>query len=550
MTAQYLKKLSSLSVSDQPEYHGLQVASPATFEASGAPSATSLPSEVLGAVAAVDGDDDYVGYVVECVQAVNEENVGLRRRVVAADYDAGPPEELTLSVDAFPSAIHAEDRFKLYLPPHGIAVETTGGSASQVDAAGRDEADDYWNGTAQEGGYRLEVIEADNAVATDRPLVSDFTSATGRFSLGTNLSGVTAIGDLFEPWCDPEWLSFAVELTQDDIPVDVFTGDLYSEGAVKGLRGGSITGELAFRGSGDATHAEVHRFLRPLFDSDDGADLTATAAGTTTSVAFDAGAAEANALYCTAEGDVFCSLDDATTPIVPSPSLRTAPGDNTTIARLTTYRPSSDVNLSLAAKAYAGNGILAYLWGWLPLATFSMERGQPLKVSLSGEVCDWMELFKDSAGDAIERAWALSRPSVAFKKLSDIRVVIGGTSYSARKVTFNPGPQATKEVNLAAPNHVGGWTLTGWDPRGEIEVYVDATNRVALDDFKAGRQRTILVQAGDTPDDPGVFAIWAYSCQYTGTAKGEDSGKITMTLPFKVNRVASFSYSPFLLGVR
>jgi len=539
--ATYTKRLSSTSIMEQPDNHSLIVATPATFAATDTGSTTTIVSTSLGSY--TDSNDDMVGKIVECLFATNTQNEGKRVRILATDDGAS-----TFTTDAFPAATASGDTFALYTPPHAFFVEETGTHSNTdiVDSNNRDEADDYYIGTATEGGPRIEVVRSDSISTSDHPLVDDWVSSGGTLTVGTAFDANVTQGDLFEAWRHPEFFSLAVDHQMEDVPRDVMTGDLFSEGPIKGLRASSVTGELAFRGPGGGTYSELYPFLRCLYTVDGGDDLTADSGGSVSSVAYDSGTAEAGSLYLTASGDVFSNLADVATPIVPYPSLRVAPEEDSTIARMITFRPSSSVNLSLAMKSYIGDGVMYYDWGYLPMLSFEGAKGLPMKITLSGDALDHLVVGSSAAHT---RPWSPVRSTVAPRALGVSRVVVGSSSYKCRRFKFDPGPVVTKQIDLSSPNHVAGWYLTGWEASGEVEVYLDSTDRTAIDDFVAGKEQQILMQTGVQGSDPGVFAVYCASCQFTGVSVADDTGGVTLTLPFKVNRPTATTYSPFVLGI-
>ena len=355
--ASYVSSLDLTLMIDQPPSGGgaPQWGDPIQFSSTGdgnANGSTIVSSDLGGDV---DSDDDYVGYLVECIDAVNTANVGARKFVYACSEAVGV---VTFITERWPAQTKDTDTFRLIntMADAPWFAEDTGGSAVQIQDADRnDETDDYWNGSAEQGGPYVEVVNADNVAETTLRLVTDFTQAGGiaDATLGAN----TVIGDLYELQCCPEWQEQGfIECTFEDIPREQYQGTMFTPADAKGRRVASGQGTLLFRGPGsgnDGQPTEAYRIFSSPLDVVAGGDLTVDAAAATNSIPYDAGTAVVGRMYCTAEGDVFMCTD-AGSPAVPSPTLRHAPVEDTTIVGLRTFIPPTDhlLNHHLYSKQY------------------------------------------------------------------------------------------------------------------------------------------------------------------------------------------------------
>ena len=107
----YHSKLSLLALMPQSDVVGLIPGTPAEFTVS-AGTTTTLTSAALAAVS--DSDDDFVGYLVECVSASARSNQGLMKKIESYVDSTG-----VATVEKFPSAVASGDRFRLWIPPMG-----------------------------------------------------------------------------------------------------------------------------------------------------------------------------------------------------------------------------------------------------------------------------------------------------------------------------------------------------------------------------------------------------------------------------------------------
>lgn len=526
--------LSSVSWLQQPDGNGgLLFDTVRTFAASGAGSTTTIVSTGLGTSS--DSNDDFVGWIVECTDATNTQNQGLRRRITATDDGAD-----TFTTDAFPAATSSGDQFLIFKPPHALVVAAAGSSTTtnHVITRDRNETNGRFAGVAQEGGPYAVVVAADNASVTNHVLVTTNTAAESNILFASSLTGAVAIGDYLELWSHPEIMNDGMlDLQQDVVERNPVTGSYGRPASRSGNRSGSGTMELAVRGPGTGRaglHAEAHEVLGCVFTAtDSGGNSTVTSGSSTTAVEYSSGNHSVGDLGLTAEGyAVMVTADDGANTYTVSPTMGVAPSTGGTFYGMTTYSPSTCINAALAIQQWRGKDILEYAWGCIPAPTFSGARGEFMKISLPFMVADWVRI--GASGTALSRAWTPKRPTVDPYKLGNCRGVLDNVAFKVRSFSFDPGLDIQPRPNLAAPNDIDGYELVGDNPTGVIEVYNGDNERKAIDDFLAGKEISALFQSGSTPGLPGVFVWYGYKIRYTGTTIGDDAGQITLSLPFQV----------------
>ena len=540
MTALFRTRHSSLSWAKQPSYKGgLQTGTPASFEVSsdGAANGTTIKAALITST----DDRDFVGDILVCVRATDSKNLGMPTMVKAFSHSTK-----TFVVDKMPAQVVENDRFVHYTTPDGIIINDTADSAAAqaVYDDDRDEAGDYWNGRAEEGGYYLETVYADNAASTDHPRITDFATTDGVFSLSAALSGDPAIGDFFRPMKHPEILGAAlIPVERADIPHDALVGGYGAPKAAAGNRTAAGSVDMAHRGPGRARPGDQSDAYEPLscvFDASDVADITADTDGTTTSVPYSAGAPDVGDMFVTEEGDVFMATADSGAALTPSPPLRTAVTKATTITGGMVYTPSDLLNAALTVYAWKGNTVSETLYGVVPIPTFSAEKGAYHKISLQLTAADWYQAHYGPDAAALERGWYPKLPSVAAMKGRDGRFVLyDGTTALELPLTgytFDPGIETTDEVNICAPNDTDGQEIVNVHGKGTVKIRLTSTTRRLCRDFIAKRGLQMLIQMGSAPGYPGMFGLWAYDVSFDSGPIADDGGRLSLDIPFTVNR--------------
>lgn len=520
---------------------------PRTFAATGAGSTTTIVSTELAGY--TDGNDDLVGWIVECRSATNTQNIGLRRRIKeTADGTS------TFTTDPWPAATADDDVFAIMMPPHLLCVARSAATAGErrIGTRDRNETSGRYKGNANVGGYYLIPVARDNASVTNVRLISTNNATAQNVRFGTNLSGAVAIGDYFELWKFPALGGKLVDVAAEPLPRENILGHFGRQASVRGVRAGSGGHEANFRGPGPARAglvAEADEALSCVFAVTAGSATAIGDAGssTTTLIKLDSPAGAVGQMMLTGTGYACMINSIATADNTVSPALPVAPltSDNHYIGR--TYRPTTAVQAALAINQWRSDCVQEYAWGCVPAPTFSGERGQFLKIALPMQVTDWMRI--GASGTELARAYTPRLPTIDEMKLGEGRLNIDGVELNCFKFSFDPGLNLVPKVNLNSPNQHDGFELAGDDPKGQVEIFYDSNERKALDDFLNGKLVEMLLQFGDTPGVPGCFALWVRKARYTGATIDDESGLVKLTLPFDVAHVPGSALPRWALAI-
>jgi hypothetical protein len=541
MSALYQSRHGSIAWVRQPSSKGgLSVGTPASVTATATDTdGVAVTTEDLGGTNA-----SFVGDILECVSATSPENVGRRAMIKAFDSSSE-----TFLVDKMPGIITTGDIFRHYTTPDAKVIVTTADTAGEgiITATGRSEAADTWNGTTEEGGYYVEAVNTDNIPNSELIRVTDSTSA-GVVTLASNLSGNTAVGDFFRivKFPDVHGASFIPPERQDIARESVVAG-FGAEPSVAGNRSAAGALELVHRGPGrtrKGSKTDLWEMLSCVCDVNDCDDLTAHSGGSTTSVAYDAGTADVGDMFVTAEGDVFMAVADTGSAITPSPPLRSAPIEDTTITGGVVYTPSDVLNYALTMYTWRGNTIQEILYGCVPTPTFALEKNAYHKISCSLRAADWYQAGYGPTGAVLERGWYPRLPSVDAIKGRDARAVLYDHSAATpltislplTSYSFDPGFEIVDLPNVCAPNDTDGSEIINSRAKGALKVRLNATTRPLLNSFLTKREMTLLIQVGSAPGYPGISGIWCYSVSLSAAPIGDDGGNLSLDLAFEVNR--------------
>jgi len=515
------------------------VANVANFVASGgAADGSTIVSTDLGAAYVVVAND-IIGRFAKCISAASQ-NQGLERYVVACVE--APAGTVTLTCDEWPAQVAATDAFELIEGSHIPIGVDTGAAATFADVRRNGPANDAWNGTAAAGGPYLEHIKSTLNTETSLRLVTDFVQVGGVF---TAASGANAtVGDLAEVWCCPEEMSGALfDCTVAPLQPGPTIGRFEPQPDKRGQRSATAALDFAFRGPGAANPAGrselSHMLSSPMALQTTATNLTADVGCTTVSLAYDAGTAVDGAMFCTSRGDVFVSTSSAT-PLVPSPTLRTAETENATVIALRTYWPATQYAHLLAAKQYHGDHVKEMIFGIAPDFSFEGKMGDFLHAKVACSGSDWYRVHKDEAG-AEARKWRAKRPGVNPIMLSGGRVVYLGAEMCLESFTLALNQKPARKGCVTAPNHECGWDLVRGTPTGQMVAKASATNIRWIEDHLSiydnhgtAAANSFLIQCGSKPGYPGVFGFWAQSVQLTNVVVGQGEGVLTLTADFQV----------------
>lgn len=547
-----LKALDAIAWVKQRDTLGLSYA-PETrqFEATaaGAAGGTTIRSSTL-ASQGDDGNASFPGRWIEVIDATNgpagESGAPLRRMI--KQYVSST---FTATIDALPFQTAAGDSFKLLDPPHGYFCTSTAGSQVNLVDDDRTETNDYWVGSAEQGGHYVEVIRSAAIADTSLRLCLDFDAATDTLSCAS-LGANTAIGELFEVWQFPEISNATlVEGSQPRLDRAAITGSIGMPRGVAGLREGSGQLEMLFRGPGrgrEGLPAEIDTLLGAVADGSACASLTVSSAGSTVSIPY-AGVAVAGNIYATEDGDVFVASVVGGGTITPSPSLRTVPAENSTIYGLRKYVSSDGLNYAVAFKAWHGKEEVTYAWGCAPSVAVAGTRGDYLKITSQWQAADSATSDQTHLGANYARGWKPRRSTIVPRMLGDTRAVIDGVELDARSFAWDLGLDHQPHVNLNAPNGTDGFEQVRDAPSGTLELWLDDNSKDLRQKSRMGKPVTMLIQAGEHPGEPGVCAFWAYEVELTTDEDGDESGQRTVTLGWRATEDQTTTLPRWVIGI-
>jgi len=528
--ATYHHSLSSIAISPQADAVGLVPGTPASFVATSGGSATSIVS--TGIQGDADSEDDYVGWLAEAVGGTAA-NLGHFRKVITYADATG-----TLTTEAFPAASADTDRYRFWQTPHGQWAAETAAAASVsgiIHDAARDETVSFFVGAAEEAGPYMVVVDA-SALPSAAPAI--ITAYSNGFVKTADWGAAVAVGDLVQAVYFPEVMNDAlIDLTEAPISREGPVGSYGKPAAARGNRSVAGTLELAFRGPGAARigeHAEAHMLLRSVCDHQTPADATIDTGSTTSNITISSGTPVDGSMYALDVGDVLMCAEWSSPDVTPSPDVRTAPQGTQTLHGITTYTSSEGLNEALTIIQHRGDGVKEELYGCAPAISFSGARGEWLKITAAITGVDGYRAWKDHTGTAFARPWRPLLSTVAPVRLTDCRVVIGGTELDVASFSIDLGQTIVPKGGLQNANEAGGLDLVDDHPTGQMVALADSDILGELDAFTAGETQTMLIQAGAAVGFPGLFGFWAYKVRYTGGAPAAADGQLQVTLPWEV----------------
>ncbi len=526
---------------------------PRTFEATEAGNASgyTIVSSTLGSYAS--GNADLVGMaikVLECANGPSTENgAPLIRRIKAYDNttDGG-----TLTIEALPFQVSDADKFMLLEVPTGYFAATGSGSAVNIVDTKRTEANDYFVGSAEQGGQYVVALAADNVATTVNSLVLDFDAATDTLSCAT-LGANVAVGDLYQPIVWPEAPEGPLTFGQPRLERASIVGRQGQLRGVAGLREGSGTKTLMFHGPGAGRIGEPTEWDLFL-----GAVLTPAAAsadwvlsdGCTTSVIqVKSGTPVVDRPYINEGGDVFIASTTGAT-VTPYPTMRTAGAVDTNAYGLRKYTAADAVNYALAHMQWHGKEVQDLLVGSLPTITFTAARGDWLKMALNFTCADGYRVHLDETNTAIARGFNPKVATVTPQMVGGCRGNLDGTEFEMRGFTIDLGLDLQQATNLAAPNATDGLVLHQTKPTFTMDLFLDTDSEAVFHKFIDGDPMRLLLQANEAAGAPGVFSFFGYETECTGYTDGDDAGRATVQLQGRVTIDTSQStISDWMLGI-
>lgn len=536
MSGTYHTKETVFAHCIQPDgTYGLRNAVPFVVEATSDGAADGITVIATGLGPYASGDDDFVSNVLECRQASSRRNLGKRAMVRAFDSATN-----TLTVDAFPAQVKDGDEFLMFVTPDApVVVDTPGSVGTSFQDATRDEPDDTWNGTSEEGGFYAVVEQAQAAAAGEVVRITDFAQTNGVFTVSPALSANVAVGDLIRVL---KFLEARGDLTRDRPPITREShigihGTLEKE---RGIRAGAGTLELYRRGPGTGRKglpAEAHDMLRCTMDYIAGAISTAGSGSSGDQIVYSAGAHVPGQFLVTAQGDLAMVLaDDEVDTYTVSPAPRIDPLSGGILGRVATYSPARQLNHAVTIYQWIGGvrSVLRIFWGVVPIVTISAAMNAYGNLSFAVQAADWYEASRDEAGDVLSRGFCSRLSSVTPRQTSNMRCNIGGVEFPLTSYNFTPGTVSTPLPNGAAPNWTDGFDLVNSSGAGQLVCTLDEITRRALDDRISMAPQTMLIQDGAIPGDPGILGFWANAVQYNEDALGDNTGTQQHTIDFEV----------------
>ncbi|MCP3973186.1 MAG: hypothetical protein GY720_01695 [bacterium] len=524
---------------------------PRSFEATGAGNASGFTIVTTTLASYASGNDDFVGMAVRVLKCANgpstENGAPLIRRIKKYTHASQ-----TLTIEALPFQTADADSFELLEVPTGYFAEDSGGSAVNIVDDDRTEANDYFVGSAEQGGQYVWCQQGTNVATTANALCLDFDAASDTLSCAT-LGANTAVGDLYQPMTYPESADGPLTLGQPRLDRGSIIGQRGQLRGVAGLREASGQKTLMFAGPGTSRIGSAS-----AWDIFLGSVLTPQAAsadwvlsdGTTTSlIQVKSGTPVVDSPYVAENGDAFVASTTGAT-VVPYPTMRTAGAVDTNAYGLRKYTGADVAAYALAHYQWHGKEVQDLIVGSLPTITFEAARGDWLKMLLNFTGADGYRVHLDETGTAISRPINPKTPTVTPQMLGNGRLVLDTTEFEARSMTLDLGIDIQEQTNLAAPNATDGVTIRDIKPTFTADVFLDSDSEVTYHKFIDGQPMRLLMQMNEAPGEPGVFVFFAVEVEYTGFEIGEDAGAVTAQLQGRVTvDTTNTTLSQWLIGI-
>ena len=443
-----------------------------------------------------------------------------------------------LTIEALPFRVSTGDVFALYDSPTGYFCETSGGSQTNIVDTNRTEADDYFVGSAEQGGQYVIRKAADNIAAAVNALVYDFDAATDTLSTAS-LGANTAVGDLFQPIIWPESADGPLTLGQANIERGSVMGQMGQLRGVPGPREASGQKSLLFHGPGTARvgHAtEWDVFLGSVFTtSTAAADWVLSTGSTTSNLTVSSGTPVAGRLYAAETGDVFMASAYSSPNVTALPALRVAPQNAQNVYGMREYSVAEAVQWAIAHLQWHGRNVKDLIVGSVPTITFEAVRGDYCKMMLNFTGADGYRVHLDASNAALSRPYNAKTSTITPQQCGSVRMNLDGTEIELLKLTVDMGITLELQQNLSAPNAVDGPSIRQVRPTFAADVLVDTDSEAAYQKLIQSKPMTMLAQVNEAVGLPGIFAMWAYEVELT-TAEGpnDDAGQKTWSLQGKV----------------
>ncbi|MHC4644321.1 MAG: hypothetical protein ACYTBJ_02380 [Planctomycetota bacterium] len=521
----------------------------ATFVTSSDGTKTTFVSSTLGGKTTTNAEiAGWYVQVLECQNGYSSENgLPLIRKVTAWNDSTD-----TGTIEALPFSTASGDKFALYVSPTGPFVETSGGSQTNIVDTKRTEANDYFVGSAEQGGQYVIAFAADNVALTANALVYDFDAATDTLSTAS-LGANTAVGDVYQPIVWPESPDGPLTLTNARLDRGTIIGQ---RGQIRGVAGlVEVSGQktLMFHGPGASragSASEWDLFLGSVFTPTAVDNFTVSTGSTTANVVLSTGTPAANNLYVTDSGDVFMASAYTSPNVTASPALRTAPTATQTCYGMRKYVGADVANYALAHFQWHGKEVKDELFGTLPTITFEATRGDWFKMVMNFQGQHGYRVHRTDADADISRGFNPKVSTVTPQMLGCTRVNIDGTEFEARQANIDMGIELQLNTNLCAPNALDGPTIRDVKPTFTLDLFLDDDSENVYHKFVGGKPMTMLIQVNEAVGEPGVCALWAYEVELTAFEIGDDQGQKTANVQGRVTvDTTQSTLATWMLGI-
>lgn len=458
----------------------------------------------------------------------------------------------TATVTGFRTSSVTSTQFRLLSLPTPWAVATGNGSTTSLVAAGRNEANDYWN------GHDMYLIGGTNEAVRG---ITDFTASTGTFVLDTAVTS-TVTGDLGLPGqcIRPIRDSFTMEI-DGGVPLarNIMTDSPDEYGVIIGSKNApSCNFELEVRGlnsaAGDVTPAtapdEAKVCLRTAFTESLGTGSTITRVGGVTDIDIDdvnyavnqAGLVNGDAFFVSA---VATSGTDQTLTI-PTGHVSVAPAVGDIVYAAANYKAKDSGHRTCSIVHVMDQRVLGMIVGALPKVSLKIENGQVLKWGFNymGQFGFFTQFTKD-----FNDVYDTATPIVSNSQLG--RMVINGSAATVDIISMNLNlsqESSARNVAFSGAESKGGKFYTGTrQANGSMIISVEEMQYHHW--YRANSTFDVMVQVGTIPT--AAFAFYAPRCQWASvpSAPSDTDGRLTFEVKFNILRPTTTSLAPFYLAV-
>lgn len=506
----------------------LQVMGYGTATSAGAAGGTTLID--AGGIADSGSADTYNGrYFVECLSGSNR---GLSRRVID-DNGSGT---LTFDGNGFPNQIASGVEYRLIKSSEPVAVFTSTTSSTVVEDTVRDEADDYWI------GYELSLISGGEAGETQT--ISDFTSATGQFTVDTAFSAQPGNADADTALVRKVLEVGGVSLTVDRnyIQRNSARFNLSRNSGIIGAKTASISFDVQMAASGALAASDAPAGGSAISGLMQAVGLTEVigksctiddAAATTTVVDVASGDREnlslgmavqyqGNVAFVTDMADGGAGADTITV----APALPVAPADTDTLQASRMYRIDTDAQRKGVTIYYERDGIRFTLFDCMGNLEIVPGDSSEVIFRFNLNAAHYIEENEDdAAGDCLSAAYSSAQVIMG----SDRLFYLDSTQYDVSGVSVNVNHTA------AAKNVSGKYGLNGMSGYQTVDIAPSVSFTQLWDDdddgldgielFNTQTQKAVAMVYGSHGN---CFAIRMPAAEVTSyPAPGDQEGLMT-----------------------